>query len=290
MSRTLVATALEAARRTIDAIDARALLCHVTRRSAAYLIAHADAALTDIEDAQYTSVVERRAAGEPVAYLVGEREFYGRPFLVTPAVLIPRPETELLVEHAVRALSDDAVRRVLDLGTGSGCVALSIASECLHCKITGTDQSVAALDVAQRNVERLGLANVELVRSDWFANLGSARFELIVSNPPYVATGDPHLTRGDLTFEPESALIGGRDGLDCIREIVAGATRHLVDGGSLLVEHGHDQAARVRAMMEQRGYREVFSARDLAGIERVTGGRLTLRERADTIPDKLTQV
>ena len=289
MNRTSVATALAGARRTIDATDARVLLCHVLHRSVAYVIAHADAALTASEAADYEGLVERRAAGEPVAYILGEREFYGRTFLVTPDVLIPRPETELLVELGLGALPH-TTGRGLDLGTGSGCVALSLASERLHLSFLATDQSVAALDIARRNIERLRLTNVELVRSDWFENLAPAPFDLIVANPPYVATGDPHLLRGDLRFEPHSALVGGADGLDCIRAIIERARGYLVDGGSLMVEHGYDHAARVRAMLEQQGYRDVFSASDLAGIERVSGGRLTLTDRAGTIPDKLTQV
>jgi release factor glutamine methyltransferase len=192
-------------------------------------------------------------------------------------VLIPRPETELLVEVALERLPADAAARVLDLGTGSGCIALAIAGERSRCEIVAVDQAVAALEVARRNVLGHGASNVELRRSDWFSALTSGElFDLIVANPPYVAAGDAHLEEGDLRFEPRAALESGPDGLAAIRRIVDGARGHLTEGGWLLFEHGHSQAAAARALLGAAGYEAIFSARDLAGVERVSGARLTL--------------
>lgn len=271
-----IGEALHGARRRLDAIDAQALLCHVTARTPGSIIAHPELTLSAAELERYAALVERRAGGEPVAYLTGEREFYGRTFAVTPAVLIPRPETELLVDLALERVARDRAARVLDLGTGCGCVAVAIASERSHSKVVGVDRSAAALALARKNALALRVGNVAFVQSNWFEALGDERFAVIVSNPPYVADGDPHLHEGDLRFEPAEALQGGADGLTAIRHIVGGAHRHLERGGWLLFEHGHDQAERARTLLGSLGYREVFSARDLAGIERVTGGRLTL--------------
>ncbi len=276
MSVVQVGTAFDEALRQIDAVDARVLLSHVTGRSAAYLIAHREATLTDGQRAAFGGLIERRAAGEPVAYLTGEREFYGRSLRVTPAVLVPRPETELLVDLALERIPGAGRTRVLDLGTGSGCVAIAVASERSHCKILAVDQSVDALTVARRNAFTLGVGNVAFLESDWYSALGAERFDLIVANPPYVAAADPHLAQGDLRFEPRRALVAGADGLDCMKTIVSGAVAHLVAGGWLLLEHGHDQAHAVRVLLAAAGYSEIFSAHDLAGIERVTGARHTV--------------
>ena len=266
---------LRTARERIDALDARVLLSFVTGRDAAYLIAHPQAAVSAGERRTYDALVARRHAGEPIAYLTGEREFYGRTFKVSPAVLIPRPETELLVELALARLPAHAECRVLDLGTGSGCIALSLASERSHSLIYAFDQSLDALALARENALALGITNVIFQHGDWYSNLGEARFDLILANPPYVATGDPHLTSGDVRFEPRAALEAGPGGLACIKEIVAGAATHLSSGGWILLEHGYDQAAAVRALLEADGLEQVFSARDLAGIERASGARLT---------------
>jgi release factor glutamine methyltransferase len=253
------------------------LLCHVIGRDPAYLIAHPEMRLRPDEPSSFAALIERRVRGEPVAYLTGEREFYGRPFKVTPAVLIPRPETELLVDLALERIPRAAaVTRVLDAGTGSGCIAIAIASERSHCKVLALDQSVEALGVARRNAVALRVGNVAFLKSDWFSALGRERFEIIVSNPPYVAKSDPHLQNGDVRFEPLTALEGGAEGLDAIRRIVAEARPHLIAGGWLLFEHGYDQASPARQFLQAAGYEDVFSARDLAGIERVAGGRLTL--------------
>jgi release factor glutamine methyltransferase len=268
--------AFRAARGEIGAVDAAVLLRHITGRDPAYLIAHPETLLRAQEHASYKALVGRRVRGEPVAYLAGEREFYGRPFKVTPAVLIPRPETELLVDLALERISRDASARVLDAGTGSGCVAIAIASERSRSKVLALDQSVAALSVARRNAVALGAGNVAFLESDWFRALGDERFDLVVSNPPYVAQGDPHLQQGDVRFEPRTAFEAGTDGLSAIRQLVSGARLHLVAGGWLLFEHGHDQGAPSRSLLEAAAFEEIFSARDLAGLERVTGGRLTM--------------
>lgn len=255
-------------------LDARVLAAHAWHVTSAWLIAHdrdtpdADAA------ARYRQLVERRAAGAPVAYLVGMREFHGRPFHVTPDVLIPRPDTELLVERALAALPPETAADLLDLGTGSGCIAITLALERPGARIVAVDRSPAALAIAARNAAALG-ARVELLESDWFAALAGRRFDIIVSNPPYVAATDPHLARGDVRFEPASALAAGPAGLDDLRRLVTHAPEYLHPGGRMLLEHGFDQAPAVRAMLEARGFRQVCSWNDLAGIPRVSGGRLS---------------
>lgn len=273
MPATTVAEILRAAR--IDPLDARVLLQAALGVSHAYLAAHPDHVVAGERLARYLALAARRAAGEPVAYLTGEREFFSLEFKVTPAVLIPRPETELLVELALERIPQDASCRVLDLGTGSGCVAISIAKHRPHARVTATDRSRHALEIAAENARALGAHNIDFAQSDWFAAIGGERFEVIVSNPPYIAEDDPHLRQGDLPFEPRQALTAGPDGLNCIREIVAQANHHLVSGGWLMFEHGYDQTERCRALLGAAGFAEVFSQRDLAGIERVSGGRAT---------------
>jgi release factor glutamine methyltransferase len=267
-----IATALAEAQQAIGRLEARVLLRHVLRCDEAFLIAHGDDALTAAQSADFGRLIARRAAGEPVAYLTGSREFYGREFAVTPAVLIPRPDTELLIELALQRLPANG-GQVLDLGTGSGCIGVTLAAERPQAQVTLVDASANALDVARVNAHRHAAANTALLCSDWFATLGDARYDLIVSNPPYIAAGDAHLQQGDLRFEPQSALAAGADGLDDIRRIVAEAPSHLLSGGWLLCEHGHDQADACTELLQQAGFKEVFSARDLAGIRRVSGGR-----------------
>jgi len=267
--------ALKSAEACIDRVDARVLLGHVISRDAAYLITHSDVPLTLEEASAFERLVERRVQGEPVAYLTGSREFFGRRFLVSPAVLIPRAETELVVELALERLPAARQASVLDLGTGSGCIAISVALARPQAAVTAADRSREAIAVAQENARALGAANLRFVSSDWYSELAGARFDLIVANPPYVAASDRHLVGGDLRFEPRLALEAGADGLDAIRCVVEGAPRHLAANGWLLTEHGYDQAERVRALMRRYGLEGVFSATDLAGIERVTGGRLT---------------
>ena len=257
----------------LAAVEARALLRAAAGLSDAQLLAHSDRPLSDDERARYLSWVERRHAGEPVAYLVGEREFHSLAFKVTPAVLIPRPETELLVDLALERIAADARPRVLDLATGSGCVAIAIAKQRPRARLTAADVSAAALAVARENASRHAVA-IEFVESDWFAALSGRRFDLIVANPPYIAAGDPHLAQGDLRFEPKSALVAGPSGLECIGPLAAQAHAHLIAGGWLLFEHGHDQAERCRALLARIGFQDVTSWRDLAGSERVSGGRV----------------
>ena len=254
--------------------EALQLLAHATGRTREALLASPETVLDAEVAAAFRHAVERRARGEPIAYLVGHREFHGHRFSVDAGVLIPRPETELLVDLAIERLPRDG-GAVLDLGTGSGAVAISLALACPGATVVGTDQSSAALAVARANGLRLR-ARVEWLQGDWYEALGTAprRFDLVVSNPPYIAAGDPHLGAGDLRFEPPTALTDGGDGLAAIRRIVAGARAVLVPGGLLLIEHGHDQAAAVRALLAAAGYGGIESARDLAGIERVASGRL----------------
>lgn len=250
--------------------EAELLLGHALDRPRAWLYAHAD----DIVDAdakiRFEALAAARARGEPVAYLIGRRAFWTFELAVTPAVLIPRADTERLVELALERIPVDADCAVADLGTGSGAIALAIASERPRARVVATDASDAALAVAQANARRLDLANVEFARGDWCAALGTRRFDVIVSNPPYIAAGDPHLDEGDLRFEPSSALASGIDGLDAIRLIAAQARAHLEPGGWLLVEHGHDQGDAVRGVFDAKGYTDIATARDLEDRERVT--------------------
>lgn len=257
----------------VDPGDARAMLRAALRVDDAHFAAHPEQVLTREQGDRFAEWLRRRRGGEPVAYITGEREFYSLAFKVTPAVLIPRPETELLVEFALERVAADASARVLDLGTGCGCVAVAIARHRPHARVAATDISPEALALARGNAIRHG-ASIEYIESDWLKALAGRRFDLIVANPPYVAADDPHLGQGDLRFEPRAALVGGADGLACIRTIVADSRARLASGGWLLVEHGHDQAARCRALLREQGYREVTSRRDLAGIERAFGGRV----------------
>jgi release factor glutamine methyltransferase len=320
-----LAQALAAAQ--LDAVDARALMRHLLGVDDAYLITHADDALSAAQNTAYAALVARRAAGEPVAYITGTREFFSLEFKVTPAVLIPRPDTELLVEFALERIDSKGACSVLDLGTGSGCVAIAIAHARPRVRVVAVDSSAAALEVARANARRLMRAcavptptltlppqgggnrngctetpsplmgdaggnpngctetpsplmgeggdggDLSFVQSDWFTALAGRRFDVIVANPPYVAAGDAHLHQGDLRFEPAAALVAGGDGLDCIRAIIASAPKYLNRGGALAVEHGYDQAARCRELLTAAGLVKVFSRTDLAGIERISGGR-----------------
>ncbi len=266
-------SALRDASRSIDPSEARLLLAHALGVARSHLVAHAERALAPDEEHRYAALVARRAAGEPVAYVVGEREFWGLPLRVTPAVLIPRPETEMLVERALAMVPERSPLAVLDLGTGSGAVAIAIARERPSARVLATDASARALEVARDNARRHG-ARVELALGDWLAAASpERRFDLIVSNPPYVASGDPHLARGDVRFEPRAALDGGRDGLDCIRRIAREARARLAPGGWLALEHGFDQADSCRALLAEAGYQDVRDFDDLAGRPRVCVGR-----------------
>lgn len=264
--------ALAWARQRIAVVDARILLRHVLQCSAARLVAYPEATLEPDQCDLYRLLVERREGGEPIAYLIGEREFFGRSFHVTPAVLIPRPDTELLVELALAHFGDKPHSRVLDLGTGSGALAVTLMLELPEADVTAVDRSREALLVAMANAARLG-ASVSFVLGDWFASLGGERYHLIVANPPYVASGDPHLSEGDVRFEPTTALASGPQGLDDLATIVAAAPAHLEAGGWMFLEHGYDQAAAVRGLLTDAGFSSIASWKDLAGIERVSGGQ-----------------
>jgi len=270
--RTLNA-ALQEAEDSIGRTDARVLVAHLLGVDRAYLATHPMRLLTETEDARVDFVVAQRSLGQPVAYLTERREFYGRDFAVGPEVLIPRPETEHLVEAVLERLG--AAGTCLDLGTGSGVVAVSIACERPGARVTAIDRSSGALDLARANAARYPeAAALEFLAGDWYAPVAGRRFDVIAANPPYVGAGDPHLASGDLRFEPRGALTDeSADGLQSLRAIVAGAPAHLVPGGWLLFEHGHDQAAAVRALLESAGFNHIFSVPDLAGIPRVAGGR-----------------
>ena len=265
-----IKAALEEATHAIGRVDAQVLMAHLLGVNRAYLAANPMRVLTESEDARVDMMVAQRALGQPVAYLIGTREFYGRDFLVGPDVLIPRPETETLVEAAMK----ETFRTVLDLGTGSGILAITLKSERPDASVTATEASRTALEVARANAKALK-AEVEFLQGSWYAPVAGRRFDLIVSNPPYIAAGDPHLGQGDLRFEPASALTDGSpDGLDSIRAIAAGARAHLNKGGMLLLEHGYDQQPAVAAILATHGFARLASIPDLAGIPRVAGGTL----------------
>lgn len=257
-------------------VDAQVLLAHVLSRDRSWLIAHATDALGNRDAEAFFALARRRRDGEPVAYLTGWREFWGLTLAVDASVLIPRAETETLVECALSKLPVGEAARVLDLGTGSGAIALAIARERSCAVVWATDRSEAALGVARANARRLELQRVQWVESDWYRDLPReiTRFDLIASNPPYIAAGDPHLREGDVRFEPLGALTSGFDGLDALRIIVAGAPERLVPGGTLVVEHGFDQADAVRELLRDADFSLLESLRDLAGVPRVAAGRV----------------
>jgi release factor glutamine methyltransferase len=265
VSRALVASGLVP-------FEARILLGHVLRCNRAWLSAHGDETIPAREAKAFDALARRRRDGEPVAYLTGRREFYGLDLEITPDVLIPRPETELLVELALVRIDAEEHAEILDLGCGSGAIALAIASERPNSTVLGVDVSLAALELARRNALRLNLGNATFIESDWFGAVPTRRYGAIVANPPYVRAGDPHLREGDLRFEPPAALAAGPDGLTAIRTIVAGAAAYLAPGAWLLVEHGYDQAEAVQAMFREAQFTDVQSRRDLAGIPRTTLG------------------
>lgn len=264
----------DAMRRLDQSVDAEMLLLHALGKSRSWFIAHADDDLDIDFQTTYAALVDRRVRGEPVAYITGRRGFWSMDLEVTPDTLIPRPETELLVELALERLPRGLSAHVADLGTGSGAIALAIASARPQASVTATDASAAALAVAIGNARRLRINNVDFLEGDWLAPLIFQRFAMIVSNPPYIEAGDPHLGQGDLRFEPSSALVSGCDGLNDIRRIIEGARAHLEPDGWLLFEHGWHQGEAVRKLLDTAGYIKVFTAQDLELRDRVSGGRL----------------
>ena len=268
-----VGSAVERVKRRVPRLDARLLMQHLLGITHAQFLADPDRRLSGEELEAFLSLILRRERGEPVAYLVGEKDFYSRSFRVTPDVLIPRPDTELIVTLALKRLKTLAWPRVLDLGTGSGAIAVTIACEHPEAAVLAVDVSSEALAVARGNADRLG-GRVSFLQSDWFSALGDEQFDLVVANPPYVAARDPHLLQDGLPFEPDLALTDGGDGLSCIRRIVGDAPRHLLPGGWLLIEHGYDQAAAVRALLGDGPYAEIATWQDLSGVDRVSGACL----------------
>ncbi|MGL4429414.1 MAG: peptide chain release factor N(5)-glutamine methyltransferase [Silvania sp.] len=252
--------------------DAEILLGHVTGRARTYILAFAETVLTRDEESQLAELLARRKTGEPVAHLVGEREFWSLPLFVSAATLIPRPDTECLVEQALARLPASPAR-ILDLGTGTGAIALALASERPDCQVTAVDVMPDAVALAQRNVDRLALPNITVVHSSWFSALADRQFETIVSNPPYIDEADPHLGEGDVRFEPRSALVAAGEGLADLSQIITDARKHLVSGGWLLLEHGWTQGEAVRALFLQAGYQQVETCRDYGGNDRLTLGK-----------------
>lgn len=254
-------------------LDAELLLAAALGKSRSYLRTWPERIVANDQAQAFAGYLARRNQGEPVAYILGQQGFWSLDLEVAPHTLIPRPDTELLVETALECLPAASVR-ALDLGTGTGAIALAMARERAGWQVTAVDRVEQAVALAERNRQRLGLANVRVLSSHWFSNLAGERFELIVSNPPYIAEKDPHLVAGDVRFEPASALVSGADGLDDIRHIIAHASEHLAERGWLLLEHGYDQAPRVRELLAEHGFEQVESRRDLGGHERISLGRL----------------
>ncbi|SDD66340.1 [protein release factor]-glutamine N5-methyltransferase [Cupriavidus sp. YR651] len=267
----------------LPALEARMLLSHVTGFSRTQLITRDTDHLTAAQRDAFATLLARRLAGEPMAYLLGEREFFGRTFRVTPDVLIPRPDTEIAAEASLARIANVHAPRVLDMGTGSGILAVTIARERPDAEVWATDISPGAVLVAQDNARALQADNIRFLVSDWYQSVpDGVRFHLIVSNPPYIAAGDPHLAEGDLRFEPIDALTDHEDGLSDLAAIVAGATARLLPDGWLLMEHGYDQAASMRSLLTRAGFEDVYTARDLAGLERCSGGRLPAAQKDPT--------
>ena len=252
--------------------DAELLMALALGRSRSWLYAHSDETLDQDQARDFRALLERRRRGEPVAQILGVREFWSLPLMVTADTLIPRPETELLVELALERIPSASPLRVLDLGTGTGAIALAIAKERPRAEVTAIDADPRTLRVAKKNAARLGLDRVQFLLGNWFSSVRDERYDVIVSNPPYIADDDPHLLQGDLRFEPRTALASGTDGLDALREIVGEAPRHLRKGGSVLLEHGFDQGAAVRALLAASAFTDVTTHADMEGRDRVSSG------------------
>lgn len=253
--------------------DAEILLGYVTGRARTYILAFAETMLTSAEREQLEMLLVRRERGEPIAHLTGQREFWSLPLFVSPVTLIPRPDTECLVEQALARLPAEPCR-ILDLGTGTGAIALALATERPDCQVTAVDFVAEAVALATRNAQHLDIRNVTILRSDWFSALAGQRFTVIVSNPPYIDETDPHLDQGDVRFEPKSALVAGQNGLADLAHIITTARDYLLPGGLLLLEHGWRQGEAVRALFTAAGYQQVETCQDYGGNERLTLGQL----------------
>ncbi len=257
----------------VATLEADLLLCFVLKKPRPHLIAWSATVLSHDQLTQFLNLVEQRASGLPLAYLLGEKEFWGERFWVTPDTLIPRPETELLVAAALEMLPSQVVFNVLDLGTGSGAIAVSIAKQRPLCHIVATDFSDKALSLAKKNAQRHNLTNIEFVHSDWFSALTQTHYQVIVANPPYVSADDPHLVNGDIRFEPPSALVAKDNGLAALTHIIKQAGLYLDSAGWLMLEHGWDQGQNVQAMLTENHYQNVTLSQDLAGLDRMSMGQ-----------------
>ena len=255
-------------------LDAELLLCRALDCQRSYLFTWPEREPDAVQCAAFEVLLARRERGEPVAHILGKREFWSLELAVSSDTLIPRPETELLVEAALARIPPEADWTIADLGTGSGAIALAIASERPACRVVAVERSPAALAVAQENIRRLAPGNVELLQGEWFAPLTGRQFQMIVSNPPYIPAADPHLQQGDLRFEPHSALVSGDDGLDDIRQLITKAKDFLIPPGWLLLEHGHDQGAAVSTLLQAANYQHIENHRDLLGNDRLAIGAI----------------
>jgi release factor glutamine methyltransferase len=251
-------------------LDAEVLLAHVLQKPRVYLHAWPEAELSQEQETQFLNIISQRAAGRPVAYLTGQREFWSLNLAVTPDVLIPRPETELLVERTLAILPENEVLRVADLGTGSGAIAIALAHERRHWRLYAIDRSIRCVELAQGNARRLGIDNLCFINADWSTALANQCFDAIVANPPYVAARDPHLQQGDVRFEPASALTSGPQGLDDLRRLTEDAPRVLKPGGWIVLEHAMEQAAEIHKLLNNMAFTSISTTRDLAGLERVS--------------------
>ncbi len=272
--RALLISAIKQLNHAEASLEAQIILQHTLNVNHAWLIAHADDEINASDHHVFQVLLQRRLRGEPIAYILGEREFYDLPLKVTPDTLIPRPDTETLVEAALAKIATSQTSTVLDLGTGTGAIALAIAKHRPQTQVTAVDFAEEALTVAKENAARLDINNVSFIQSDWFAALTSQAFDLIISNPPYIEDNDPHLNQGDLRFEPRTALAAGADGLDDIRAIIQQAEAYLKLNGWLMFEHGYKQASAVAALLEKAGLTAVTTIKDLGGNDRVTLGQL----------------